>query len=41
MVHLVNPDNHVNPVKPNFGARLATYFYRIYMIRHDLHEKAP
>ena len=25
----MNPDNHVNPVKPTIGQRQASHFYRI------------
>jgi hypothetical protein len=32
----VNPDNHVNPVKPTLRAKARKdHFYRIYRIRHD------
>jgi hypothetical protein len=34
----VNPDNHVDPVKLAFAPEIKKSFYRIYMIRHDLHD---
>jgi hypothetical protein len=33
--NLLNPANHVNPVKHSFWEH---HFYRIYKIRHDSHD---